>query len=344
MYLLIVFLPLLGSSVAGFFGRFLGAEGTAIMTTPEFILPLFLLVVILTIIYRILLSKKKKSFLLLFKIIISIFTIFVVSLVRDSVCFHFFSVGAIASTCMMMDASGGYYDSSSSGTVGAICGFPSTSEALEDASSLRFLEPKGLPNADSPVQLLEIPPQAEPSVSAEGPAPHGENPAIPAPAREPIPLGQPSIVKNSSLESSIQNRIKMLENDNTIFLLDKERGGYWNYVTETLNQAPTQLEYNSLLECENWDLQIRERKHYCFSLFKQILLEHPALAENAAYNPQEAFIDFFDERRDELNTHGDWSPKQKDLKELQFLDLVAHDLREFGPNSIYITRSLFFDK
>jgi NADH-ubiquinone oxidoreductase chain 5 len=26
-------LPLLGSSVAGFFGRFLGSEGTAIMTT-----------------------------------------------------------------------------------------------------------------------------------------------------------------------------------------------------------------------------------------------------------------------------------------------------------------------
>nr|YP_009737763.1 NADH dehydrogenase subunit 5 [Ammopiptanthus nanus]QCQ81941.1 NADH dehydrogenase subunit 5 [Ammopiptanthus mongolicus]QHW07266.1 NADH dehydrogenase subunit 5 [Ammopiptanthus nanus] len=33
MYLLIVFLPLIGSSVAGFFGRFLGSEGTAIMTT-----------------------------------------------------------------------------------------------------------------------------------------------------------------------------------------------------------------------------------------------------------------------------------------------------------------------
>lgn len=39
MYLLIVFLPLLGSSVAGFFGRFLGSEGTAIMTTT----PLFAL-------------------------------------------------------------------------------------------------------------------------------------------------------------------------------------------------------------------------------------------------------------------------------------------------------------
>lgn len=33
MYLLIIFLPLLGSSVAGFFGRFLGSKGTAIMTT-----------------------------------------------------------------------------------------------------------------------------------------------------------------------------------------------------------------------------------------------------------------------------------------------------------------------
>lgn len=43
------------------------------MTTPEFILPLFVLVLILTIIYRILLSKKKKSFLLLFLIYILVF-------------------------------------------------------------------------------------------------------------------------------------------------------------------------------------------------------------------------------------------------------------------------------
>lgn len=33
MYLLIVLLPLLGSPVAGAFGRFLGSEGTAIVTT-----------------------------------------------------------------------------------------------------------------------------------------------------------------------------------------------------------------------------------------------------------------------------------------------------------------------
>jgi len=58
----LILIPQLGSSVAGFFGRFLGSEGTAIMTTPEFLLPLFVLVLILTIIYRILLSKKKKEF------------------------------------------------------------------------------------------------------------------------------------------------------------------------------------------------------------------------------------------------------------------------------------------
>ena len=180
-----------------------------------------------------------------------------------------------------------------------------------------------------------------PDNQANGPGPHGENPAIPAPA----PLGQPSIIRpNMSFELSIRNRILNLENDNTIFLLYMERGGYWNFVRETLNQAPTQHEYNILLECENLDLQIRERKHLCFSLFKQILLEHPALAENAAYNPQEAFVDFFDERRNELNTHGDLSPKQKDLTELKFLDQVAHDLRKCGPNSIYINKSLFFDK
>ncbi|KAG6678471.1 hypothetical protein I3842_14G081900 [Carya illinoinensis] len=94
---------------------------------------------------------------LIIHLILYFFSILVVSLVRDAVYFHFIAVRAIASTCMMMDASGGYYNSSSLGTIGAICGSLSTSKALEEASSLRFLVPKGLPNADSPVQLLEIP-------------------------------------------------------------------------------------------------------------------------------------------------------------------------------------------
>lgn len=48
------------------FGRFLGSEG--IMTTPEFLLLLFVLLVSLTLGYRILLAKRKKSLILLFLI------------------------------------------------------------------------------------------------------------------------------------------------------------------------------------------------------------------------------------------------------------------------------------
>ncbi|WJZ97204.1 hypothetical protein VitviT2T_015828 [Vitis vinifera] len=117
------------------------------------------------------------------------------------------------------------------------------------------------------------------------------------------PSHQPSIVKNSSLKSSIKNRILRLERDQTPFLLDKEKGEYWNNIQTALDQAPSQKEYNRLLEFENRDLQIRELKHECCSLFQQVLSENPALAEKAAYNPQEALIDFFDERRAELETN-----------------------------------------
>nr|YP_009382467.1 hypothetical protein AEK19_MT2037 [Utricularia reniformis]ART32196.1 hypothetical protein AEK19_MT2037 [Utricularia reniformis] len=48
----------------------------------------------------------------------------------------------------------------------------------------------------------------------------------------------------------------------------------------SLDQAPTQHEYKRLLEFENPEL-----KHECYSLFQQVLSQHPALAENAAYNP-----------------------------------------------------------
>jgi len=75
------------------------------------------------------------------------------------------------------------------------------------------------------------------------------------------------IIHNNSLESSIKNRIVALENANTIFLLDKERGVYWSEIKGALDQAPSQREYNQLLDFENRDLRIRELKHECYSLF-----------------------------------------------------------------------------
>lgn len=70
--------------------------------------------------------------------------------------------------------------------------------------------------------------------------------------------------QNWSLEGQMQARIGVLENANSIFLLDKERGQYWAEVKQMLEQAPSQQEYTILLEFENWDLQIREKNGNIF--------------------------------------------------------------------------------
>ena len=55
--------------------------------------------------------------------------------------------------------------------------------------------------------------------------------------------------------------------------------------------APSaQREYTQVISFENRDLQIRELKHSCYSLFQGVLSEHPDLAEQAPYNPKEAFL------------------------------------------------------
>lgn len=163
------------------------------------------------------------------------------------------------------------------------------------------------------------------------------NSSIPGVARDEAgPSHQPYVVKNCSFESSIRNRVVNLENDQTLFLLDKGPGEYWSEIKAELDQAHSQSEYNLLLEFENRNLQIRELKHACYSLFQQVLSEHPALAENACYNPKEALIDFFDEKRDELDTNPAWSTAEKHREELQFLGRVGQDFRERGRDSPYI--------
>ena len=57
---LIVFLPLIGSSVAGFFGRFLGSEGSAIMTTGRNLVLFAILILSLVFVYRVFGSHLKK--------------------------------------------------------------------------------------------------------------------------------------------------------------------------------------------------------------------------------------------------------------------------------------------
>jgi hypothetical protein len=172
------------------------------------------------------------------------------------------------------------------------------------------------------------------------------NPTIPRVAGEEAgPSHQKSsITRNWSLESSIRTRITLLEKENTLFLLDRERGEYWADVQKALNEAPSQREYSRLLDFENRDLQIRELKHECYSIYRIVLSEHPSFAENAPDpDPKEAILDFFDATWDELDAHPEWDPEERDRIEILFLNKVSRDMRERGPDSIYIRVILGYD-
>ena len=69
------------------------------------------------------------------------------------------------------------------------------------------------------------------------------------------------VIHNETLESSMRNRIRVLENTDCIFLLDKEKGEYWAEVKRNLDSCPSQQEYNRVIEFESRDLQIRELRH-----------------------------------------------------------------------------------
>ena len=93
-------------------------------------------------------------------------------------------------------------------------------------------------------------------------------------------------------------------------------------------------EYNIMADFENRDLRIRERKHECFRLFNHVLSEHPDLADQAPYNPKEAFDDFLDERRGELDKLAEEPVVERDEKEIAFLEKLWIELHNNGPKTI----------
>lgn len=154
---------------------------------------------------------------------------------------------------------------------------------------------------------------------------------------------QGSVVPNASLESSLRNRIVRLEQDNSPYLLDKAKGEYWSHIKQELNHASSQRDYNRLLDFENRDLQIRELKHECFRLFNHVLSQHPALADQAPYNPQEAFDDFLDQHRGRLDQQLHGLPVwERDALELNCLDIVRQELQYGGDD--YVREKIFLQK
>jgi len=81
MYLLIVFLPLLGSSVVSFFGRFLGAEGTAIITTGRNLVLFAILIFGVVVLFRLFhLRLNRKSRFLIYVSLFFVISVFAYSL------------------------------------------------------------------------------------------------------------------------------------------------------------------------------------------------------------------------------------------------------------------------
>lgn len=147
---------------------------------------------------------------------------------------------------------------------------------------------------------------------------------------------QGAVVQNTSLESSIRNRIVRLEQNTLICSIrERDRGE----IKQELDHASSQREYNRVLDFENRDLQIRERKNECFHLYKEVLAKHPTLADQTPYNPQEVFDDFLNHHRGQLDQQ-ELHVEKNDHLELRFLDLLRQRLKENGPAYV---RKIFFD-
>ena len=157
---------------------------------------------------------------------------------------------------------------------------------------------------------------------------------------EPWPDEPGQIQRNLSYETSLRQRVLAFGNEESPWLMGQTPLAFLQEVENTLKGAPTQNEYNRLLEFEARDLLIREMKRSVSELFTTILSENPILAERAAYNPHESLRDFFDDKRTELDTHVEWTSLQKDQQELLLVTEIRNDLQAQGPNSIYIKRIL----
>lgn len=161
------------------------------------------------------------------------------------------------------------------------------------------------------------------------------------------------------MEASIRSRITSLENRDSVFLLEKPKGDFWNDVKAELERCATQQEYDQKLHFENRDLQVREQRHSCYVVWRQLLSEHPDLAGRAAYDPLESIRDFFNEQRDAIDRGSHLNlldppensgllgpqeqfkkPSDVDREEVLLLQEVEKDLRDRGVNSVYIGRLL----
>ena len=149
------------------------------------------------------------------------------------------------------------------------------------------------------------------------------------------------VTPNTAEETSLQNRIRRLEEDDSIFLLGKAPGLFWtDCIQSQLYSYSTQEEYSHYLEFSKRDLEIRELKNSSYSLFSFFLNFDPHLSEEAPYNPRECFLDFLEEWDHEMSRIPGLTVEERQREEIEFLQEVFKDLRKHGPKSYYIFKIL----
>ena len=131
-----------------------------------------------------------------------------------------------------------------------------------------------------------------------------------------------SVLRNRSLETSLNARILALENKGSLFI--RWDGNYGDSVKDCLESTKSQADYNFKMEFESRELQLRELREETSSLVKQFL--HPDFLKKADefYFLTEMSEKIAESFRDSRLRHG---------QELQQLNAMIRDLKRNGSAS-----------
>ena len=146
--------------------------------------------------------------------------------------------------------------------------------------------------------------------------------------------------RNISLETSIRNRLRILQEKDSRFLLGMSAEEFWKReVKDALAQRKTLNEYNVELDLQSAYLQIKERGHDLSERVLHIVQGDPNLQANAPSDLRECIFHFCTDPeifKNENEAHTGSSLAERNRMELSFLDKVVEDIKRHGPSSSYI--------
>lgn len=290
----------------------------------------FLLLLLLISLFRFFSFRKKSlTFPLLFLYLLSYFlTLFVAQFFKHFLLSHI-DVAFLGFSSFVLSVSSSGSAEKSWETLKALLSSPQDAPNLEEVSSLRApREEQGSPSLPRPTAPSPL----------ETPNPQAPHPGTAAPEASAAPpeLSIP-VSRNQSLESSLFQRVRALEDKDSIFIRWDKKGDYWNFVQATLKSQSTQLDYNFQLELESKDLQLRELRDQAASLLKGELSHHPEILNRSGEtNPDETLFYFFNENTekiDESRRNQNLPLRMRHITEMTQLNTMIQDLRENGDAS-----------